>query len=60
MAMETKLATKAHLYSLLVIKYSNPDIVINGLDKEISRIKAMMEQDDVKVVEANIATEYNI
>ena len=58
MAVESRMLTRAHLYSLLTVKNLNPDIDIDGLDREINRIKTTMEQEDVKIVEGMIAGEF--
>ena len=58
MAVESRMLTRAHLYSLLTIKKLNPTIDIDGLDREINRIKTTMEQEDVKIVEGMIADEF--
>ena len=58
MAVESRMLTRAHLYLLLTIKRLNSSINIEGLDKEINRIKTTMEQEDVKIVEGMIADEF--
>ena len=54
MSLETRLLTKSHLYSLLEIRKLNKGSVVKGLNKEINRVMATMEQDDVKVVQRMI------
>ena len=54
MSLEIRLLTKSHLYSLLEIRKLNKDSVVKGLNEEINRIMATMEQDDVKVVQRMI------
>lgn len=60
MAIETRVAQKDKLYTLLSIKkeYENAGIVVlPGLQKAINHVSATMEAEDVSYVEKQIATE---
>ena len=50
-ALEIRERQKNHLLSLLVIKAANPDKIINGLEEEITRAIAPMDQEDIAWVE---------
>ena len=52
--MDLRVSQKRQLYTLYKIKKQNPGTTIIGLDEEINKTEAEMEQEDVALVKEKI------
>jgi len=53
--MDLRVSQKDKLFILHKIKVLNPEVKIEGLDNEIVQAEAVMEQEDVALVQKKIA-----
>jgi len=58
--LEMRVIQKERLFDLLILEKANTGITIKGLALQISKAKAVMEQEDIAFVEKLVAQENDL